>query len=72
MLMSWLSGLDSVFEASVTPGLSLMTGFWYTREEAPLRVGGIVYLNEHGPTADNFSHNCHSKPSGTLPSDGEA
>lgn len=27
----------SVFEASVTPGLSLMTGFWYTRAEAPLR-----------------------------------
>lgn len=26
-----------VFEASVTPGLSLMTGFWYTRAEMPLR-----------------------------------
>ena len=26
-----------VFESSVTPGLSLMTGFWYTREEIPLR-----------------------------------
>ncbi|KAJ9114603.1 hypothetical protein QFC22_005476 [Naganishia vaughanmartiniae] len=26
-----------VFEASVTPGLSLMTGFWYTRAEAPIR-----------------------------------
>lgn len=26
-----------VFEASVTPGLSLMTGFWYTRAEQPLR-----------------------------------
>lgn len=26
-----------VFESSVTPGLSLMTGFWYTRDEIPLR-----------------------------------
>lgn len=26
-----------VFEAAVTPGLSLMTGFWYTRDESPLR-----------------------------------
>ncbi|KAJ9103387.1 hypothetical protein QFC19_004486 [Naganishia cerealis] len=26
-----------IFEASVTPGLSLMTGFWYTRAEAPIR-----------------------------------
>ncbi|ORY91573.1 major facilitator superfamily domain-containing protein [Leucosporidium creatinivorum] len=26
-----------VFEASVTPGLSLMTGFFYTRAESPLR-----------------------------------
>ncbi|KAK1765491.1 MFS transporter [Phialemonium atrogriseum] len=26
-----------VFEASVTPGLTLMTGFWYTRREIPLR-----------------------------------
>jgi MFS family permease len=26
-----------VFEAAVTPGLSLMTGWWYRREEIPLR-----------------------------------
>jgi MFS family permease len=26
-----------VFEAAVTPGLSLMTGWWYRREEVPLR-----------------------------------
>lgn len=26
-----------VFEAAVTPGLTLMTGFWYTRNEIPLR-----------------------------------
>lgn len=26
-----------MFEASVTPGLTLMTGFWYTRNEIPLR-----------------------------------
>lgn len=26
-----------VFEAAVTPGLTLMTGFWYTRREIPLR-----------------------------------
>ena len=26
-----------VFEAAVTPGLTLMTGFWYTRQEIPLR-----------------------------------
>ncbi|GAA6019612.1 hypothetical protein JCM11491_002824 [Sporobolomyces phaffii] len=25
------------FEAAVTPGLSLMTGMWYTRQESPLR-----------------------------------
>ncbi|KAI0141237.1 MFS general substrate transporter [Xylariaceae sp. FL1272] len=40
-----------VFEAAVTPGLTLMTGFWYTRREIPLRqciwyaslgLGGIV------------------------------
>lgn len=40
-----------VFEAAVTPGLTLMTGFWYTRQEIPLRqciwysalgFGGIV------------------------------
>ncbi|GME58377.1 mfs general substrate transporter [Neofusicoccum parvum] len=40
-----------VFEAAVTPGLTLMTGFWYTRREIPLRQciwysalgwGGIV------------------------------
>jgi len=40
-----------VFEASVTPGLTLMTGFWYTRKEIPLRqciwysalgFGGII------------------------------
>ncbi|KAL4876419.1 major facilitator superfamily domain-containing protein [Aspergillus karnatakaensis] len=40
-----------VFEAAVTPGLTLMTGFWYTRREIPLRqciwysslgFGGIV------------------------------
>ncbi|GAA6064067.1 hypothetical protein JCM10212_001473 [Sporobolomyces blumeae] len=39
------------FEAAVTPGLSLMTGMWYTRSEAPLRqtiwyssvgIGGMV------------------------------
>jgi MFS family permease len=26
-----------VFESAVTPGLSLMTGWWYTRDEIPLR-----------------------------------
>ncbi|KAK4556663.1 hypothetical protein LTR86_006234 [Recurvomyces mirabilis] len=26
-----------IFEAAVTPGLTLMTGFWYTRNEIPLR-----------------------------------
>lgn len=26
-----------LFEATVTPGLTLMTGFWYTRQEIPLR-----------------------------------
>ncbi|KAH8901518.1 MFS general substrate transporter [Thozetella sp. PMI_491] len=26
-----------IFEATVTPGLTLMTGFWYTRREIPLR-----------------------------------
>ncbi|GAB1205324.1 hypothetical protein APSETT445_003997 [Aspergillus pseudonomiae] len=40
-----------VFEAAVTPGLTLMTGFWYTRQEIPLRqciwysalgFGGII------------------------------
>jgi MFS family permease len=40
-----------VFEAAITPGLTLMTGFWYTRREIPLRQciwysslgwGGIV------------------------------
>ncbi|KAL4966416.1 major facilitator superfamily domain-containing protein [Aspergillus stella-maris] len=40
-----------IFEAAVTPGLTLMTGFWYTRHEIPLRQciwysalgwGGIV------------------------------
>ncbi|KAJ9618494.1 hypothetical protein H2203_009091 [Taxawa tesnikishii (nom. ined.)] len=40
-----------LFEAAVTPGLTLMTGFWYTRREIPLRQciwysalgwGGIV------------------------------
>lgn len=40
-----------MFEAAVTPGLTLMTGFWYTRREIPLRQciwysslgwGGIV------------------------------
>lgn len=25
------------FEAAVTPGLSLLTGMWYTRAESPLR-----------------------------------
>ncbi|KAK6072927.1 MFS transporter [Seiridium cupressi] len=29
--------LMGVFEASVTPGLTLMTGFWFTRREIPLR-----------------------------------
>lgn len=40
-----------IFEAAVTPGLTLMTGFWYTRNEIPLRqciwysalgLGGII------------------------------
>lgn len=40
-----------IFESAVTPGLTLMTGFWYTRREIPLRQciwysslgwGGIV------------------------------
>ncbi|KAJ7582199.1 major facilitator superfamily domain-containing protein [Mycena floridula] len=26
-----------LFESAVTPGLTLMTGFWYTRQEIPLR-----------------------------------
>lgn len=26
-----------IFEAAVTPGLTLMTGFWYKRSEIPLR-----------------------------------
>lgn len=26
-----------IFEAAVTPGLTLMTGFWYKRQEIPLR-----------------------------------
>lgn len=43
--------LMGMFEATVTPGLTLMTGFWYTRREIPLRQciwysslgwGGIV------------------------------
>ncbi|EMC99259.1 hypothetical protein BAUCODRAFT_396627 [Baudoinia panamericana UAMH 10762] len=43
--------LMGLFEAAVTPGLTLMTGFWYTRNEIPLRqciwysalgLGGIV------------------------------
>ncbi|KIM99097.1 hypothetical protein OIDMADRAFT_30739 [Oidiodendron maius Zn] len=43
--------LMGIFEAAVTPGLTLMTGFWYTRNEIPLRQciwysalgwGGIV------------------------------
>lgn len=49
-----------VFEASVTPGLSLMTGFWYTRAEMPLRVG-VVFLflrlnsaNESDSPANNL------------------
>ncbi|CAJ2512007.1 Uu.00g076320.m01.CDS01 [Anthostomella pinea] len=29
--------LMGIFEAAVTPGLILMTGFWYTRREIPLR-----------------------------------
>ncbi|KAI1350773.1 major facilitator superfamily domain-containing protein [Xylaria sp. FL0043] len=29
--------LMGIFEASVTPGLTLMTGFWFTRQEIPLR-----------------------------------
>ncbi|KAH9885922.1 major facilitator superfamily domain-containing protein [Xylariomycetidae sp. FL2044] len=29
--------LMGIFEAAVTPGLTLMTGFWYTRREIPLR-----------------------------------
>lgn len=29
--------LVGIFTASVTPGLTLMTGFWYTRREIPLR-----------------------------------
>ncbi|KAI0547722.1 major facilitator superfamily domain-containing protein [Xylaria curta] len=29
--------LMGLFEASVTPGLTLMTGFWFTRKEIPLR-----------------------------------
>jgi sugar phosphate permease len=29
--------LMGLFEAAVTPGLTLMTGFWYTRREIPLR-----------------------------------
>lgn len=29
--------LMGIFEAAVTPGLTLMTGFWFTRREIPLR-----------------------------------
>lgn len=48
MAVRFIMGL---FEAAVTPGLTLMTGFWYTRREIPLRQciwwsslgwGGIV------------------------------
>jgi MFS family permease len=48
LAMRFIMGL---FEAAVTPGLTLMTGFWYTRREIPLRqciwfsalgFGGIV------------------------------
>lgn len=40
-----------VFESAVTPGLSLMTGWWYKRDEIPFRqtiwysangIGGMV------------------------------
>lgn len=34
MVVRFLMGM---FEAAVTPGLTLMTGFWYTRQEIPLR-----------------------------------
>ncbi|KAI0201394.1 MFS general substrate transporter [Astrocystis sublimbata] len=34
MAVRFLMGL---FESAVTPGLTLMTGFWYTRQEIPLR-----------------------------------
>lgn len=43
--------LMGIFEAAVTPGLTLMTGFWYKRNEIPLRqciwfsslgFGGII------------------------------
>ena len=43
--------LMGIFEAAVTPGLTLMTGFWYKRSEIPLRqciwysalgLGGII------------------------------
>lgn len=34
LVVRFIMGL---FEAAVTPGLTLMTGFWYTRREIPLR-----------------------------------
>jgi MFS family permease len=43
--------LLGVFESAVTPGLSLMTAWWYTRDEIPFRqtiwysangIGGMV------------------------------
>ncbi|USP81087.1 hypothetical protein yc1106_08361 [Curvularia clavata] len=34
LVVRFIMGL---FEAAVTPGLTLMTGFWYTRKEIPLR-----------------------------------
>ncbi|KAH8159970.1 hypothetical protein CIB48_g8275 [Xylaria polymorpha] len=33
--------LMGLFEASVTPGLTLMTGFWFTRKEIPLRIAQL-------------------------------
>jgi MFS family permease len=55
-----------VFEASVTPGLSLMTGFWYTRAEMPLRVSSA-----HGPLNPMLITFILSKQSGTPVLDGE-
>ncbi|KAL0571424.1 hypothetical protein V5O48_010540 [Marasmius crinis-equi] len=52
-----------IFEACITPGQTLMTGFWYTRSEIPLRQfiwysglgwGGIIgsYMSSKGLLSD--------------------
>ncbi|GJN74884.1 hypothetical protein PLICBS_008977 [Purpureocillium lilacinum] len=38
-----------IFEAAVTPGLTLMTGFWYTRREIPLRQPRLTWTAQLCP-----------------------